>query len=102
MKKIEFKSYEAYALVTGAASGMGRVYAGRLAAMGYNLVLVDINSSGLDETAGIVSSDIDKAENISPEDRSKFRILKLVQDLSVMEAAEKVYSQAFGFASGDV
>lgn len=93
MKKIEFKSYEVYALVTGAASGMGRVYAGRLAAMGYNLVLVDINSSGLDETAGIVGSAVAKAENISPEDRAKFRILKLVQDLSVMEAAEKVYSQ---------
>lgn len=36
-----------YALVTGAASGMGRMYAWELAARGYGLFLADINADGL-------------------------------------------------------
>ena len=38
-----------YALVTGAASGMGRCYALQLAQMGYGVVLVDINGDGLQQ-----------------------------------------------------
>ena len=48
-----FRKFDTYALVTGAASGMGRIYAQRLAAKGYNLVIVDINAKGLEETAEI-------------------------------------------------
>ena len=47
-----------YALITGAASGMGRIYAQRLAEKGYGLVLVDINASGLAETEAIVRNQI--------------------------------------------
>ena len=47
MRKSGFKGYSSFALVTGAASGMGRVYALHLAAMGYSLMLVDINGDGL-------------------------------------------------------
>lgn len=36
-----------YALVTGAASGMGRCYALQLAQMGYGVLLVDINNAAL-------------------------------------------------------
>src|SRR4051812_5205868 len=39
------------ALVTGAASGIGRAIALRLAQEGASLVLVDINENGLDEVA---------------------------------------------------
>lgn len=39
------------ALVTGAASGMGRMSAQRLAAAGYRVAAVDLNETGLAETA---------------------------------------------------
>ena len=44
-----------YAIVTGAASGMGRCHALELAAKGYNLVLVDINGKGLEEVSREIS-----------------------------------------------
>ena len=62
-----FRNYETYALVTGAASGMGRIYADRLAAKGYNLVLVDINAKGLDETAEIVKATVASSSEIPEE-----------------------------------
>jgi len=40
------------ALVTGAASGLGRVAALKLAAAGADLCIADVNAAGLEETAG--------------------------------------------------
>lgn len=68
-----------YALVTGAASGMGRIYARRLARRGYNLVLVDINAAGLDETASMIGEEV--------------KVLSIVQDLSLMDAADRIYER---------
>jgi len=42
------------ALVTGAASGLGRATAIKLAQAGANLCLVDVNAAGLHETAGLL------------------------------------------------
>jgi NAD(P)-dependent dehydrogenase (short-subunit alcohol dehydrogenase family) len=44
------------AIVTGAASGLGRATALKLAEAGASLFLVDLNQAGLDETAGLLGS----------------------------------------------
>lgn len=88
-----FRNFEKWALVTGAASGMGRIYVSRLAGMGYNVVAVDINAAGLDETAAIVKGQIASAEGISDLQKESFRILQLVQDLSLSTAADSIFAR---------
>ena len=80
--KFKFRDYEAYALVTGAASGMGRIYALKLAQKGYNLVLVDINEKGLEESGRIIKAEVPAAD-----------VLLLPQDLSAADAADKVFER---------
>ncbi len=92
MKKI-FREYKAWALITGAASGMGRVYAQRLAAKGYNLVLVDINAAGLEETESIVRKDISQLDVVPAQCRDAFSVLRITQDLSQMNAADLIFEQ---------
>lgn len=58
---------------------MGRIYARRLAQRGYNLVLVDINAAGLDETASMIGEEV--------------KVLSIVQDLSLMDAADRIYER---------
>lgn len=81
MKK-RFRNYETYALVTGAASGMGRIYSLRLAEKGYNVILVDINAKGLEETENLIRSSVQEA-----------KILPLVQDLSALDAADQIFAR---------
>ncbi len=92
MKKI-FREYKAWALITGAASGMGRVYAQRLAAKGYNLVLVDINAAGLEETESIVRNDVSQLDVVPAQCRDAFSVLRITQDLSQMNAADLIFEQ---------
>ena len=93
MKKKEFGKYEKYALVTGAASGMGRLYTIRLATMGYNVIPVDINKEGLDQTCSMAKDAVMALEGLDKDAGNRFRMLPLVQDLSLREAAEQVYQK---------
>ena len=70
------------ALVTGAASGIGRALAVALAQRGARLVLVDLNEAGLAETAGRVGADP----------------VCLVADLGDPAAAERVIGEGFARA----
>ena len=76
-----FNEIRTWALDTGAASGMGRIYSQRLAQMGYNIIMVDINAAGLQETESMVKAEVEAA-----------RTMAIVQDLSVTDAAEKIFS----------
>lgn len=87
----KFRNFEAYALVTGAASGMGRLYARRLALRGYNVIIVDINSKGLEETEVLVRKDIEEDVKIDTSVKGQFRILPIVQDLSQTDAADRIF-----------
>ena len=93
MKKYSFKGFEKFALVTGAASGMGRIYVLKLAQMGYNIIAVDINKSGLEETVCMLKDIVESSDKIPADYRSSFRVLPLVQDLSLETAADTIYEQ---------
>ncbi len=89
----DFREYRTWALVTGAASGMGRVYARRLAAKGYNLVLVDINAAGLEETEALVKAEVSSSGDIPVPYKDGLRTLSIVQDLSAQNAADVIFQQ---------
>lgn len=93
-KDIETGHGRPYALVTGAASGMGRIYAEKLAAMGYGLVLVDINAAGLEETRCIVNGGMSRGTAVQEANGPNAHdIITVVQDLSASDAADRVYEK---------
>ena len=69
-----------YAIVTGAASGMGRCYALHLAEKGYGVLLVDINGDAVQEFSLQLTHQYDVPAPV------------LCIDLTLPEAAEKIVS----------
>lgn len=88
-----FRNFEAWALVTGAASGMGRLYSKELARMGYNILAVDINAAGLDSVAEEIRTEIAALGDWRAASKEAFRIIPIVQDLSRMEAAAELHAK---------
>ena len=86
-----FEPWQIYALVTGAASGMGRIYSKELALKGYNVVLVDINRAGLLETEEFVKAAVNSSDKVPAGSKQNLKILPIVQDLSVADAADRIY-----------
>ena len=72
----------AWALVTGAGSGIGRCYALRLAALGYNLLLAGNRQQPLEETARAIRERTPEAGR---------RIVPLTTDLARLDAAEELH-----------
>lgn len=85
-----FRAYENYALITGAAGGMGALYAERLAMLGYNLVLVDIKADALENVAAQVREKVAALNDWRAASKGSFKVLTIAQDLSLMEAAETI------------
>lgn len=74
-------SKQKYALVTGAASGMGRSYAYQLACMGYGVVAVDRDEAALQRLMKELTACSQAAHRA------------LVLDLSLVDAAEQLMAQ---------
>lgn len=93
--KKKYGDYSSCALITGAASGMGRMYALRLASMGYSLLLVDINGEGLGQTAALARGVAASPDAAGQDGKTcRFRAEVLVMDLSQQNAASEVRAKA--------
>lgn len=89
-----FNAYRNFALITGAAGGMGSIYARKLALMGYNLIIVDINGPKLEETAEAIRAEIAALNDWRAADKDKFTVIPMAQDLSLPDAAETIKAKA--------
>lgn len=77
----DMRTDKTFAIVTGAASGMGRCYARQLAEMGYGVLLVDINGEALKE----LSLQLTEEHGVPAP--------TLCMDLTLADAAERVVRQ---------
>ncbi len=85
----------AWALVTGAGSGIGRCYARRLAGLGYNLVLAGNRRDSLEETRTEILGPENTGSRPKPGDekglfRPEIRIVEI--DLARIDAAEELFA----------
>jgi len=72
------------ALVTGASTGIGAIYADRLARRGYDLILVARNTERLQEVAGRISDQTGRSVNVMTADLSDsddlFKVERVLRD----------------------
>lgn len=82
------QNYKGTALITGASTGIGSIYAERLARRGYDLVLVARNRERLNALASRISSDTQQSVEVFPADLANAADLarvarKLREDASI-------------------
>ncbi|MFE0017679.1 SDR family NAD(P)-dependent oxidoreductase [Mesorhizobium sp. NPDC059054] len=75
------------ALVTGASSGIGAIYADRLAKQGYDLILVARNADKLRNLAKAISDETGRSVEVFPADLGKSAELKQVEKLLRTDAS---------------
>ena len=80
MKRGQIEKGSAWALVTGAASGIGSCYARRLATLGYNLVVVDLRA----EELHALSQTIEREAGV--------KVHPIGLDLARLEAVDELYA----------
>jgi len=81
------------AIITGAASGIGRSTAIRFANMGAKLTLVDKNKEGLDETIRLIKDEIKRLVIERAHSAENIEIVKVVGDLRDINVLKKVVSE---------
>ncbi len=69
------------ALITGASSGIGAIYADRLARRGYDLIIVARNRVKLDKLAARLTSETKRSIEALPADLSDRRDLARVEEI---------------------
>ena len=79
MKRGAVEKGSAWALITGAGSGIGRCYAQRLAKLGYNLVVVGNNPKPLEEVVEEITA------------TTEIKVIPIALDLARIEAADELY-----------
>ncbi|CAM5308810.1 SDR family oxidoreductase [Mycolicibacterium aubagnense] len=75
------------ALVTGASSGIGAIYADRLAKQGYDLILVARNAGKLRSLANAISDKTGRSVEVLPADLGKSADLKQVEKMLRTDAS---------------
>jgi short-subunit dehydrogenase len=91
------------ALITGASSGIGAIYADRLARRGHDLILVARNRERLDALAGRITGDTARSVEIIVADLSKKDDLARVEEVLRTNASISVLVNNAGIAmSGDL
>ncbi len=78
-------SHKGIAVVTGASSGIGAIYADRLARRGYDLILVARNQKKLDDVAKRVAGETGRAVSVMAADLNDKADLKRVETLLATE-----------------
>ena len=90
MKRFEGK----VALITGAASGMGRATCERLAAEGASIFGLDVNEQGLQETAGAIAADggtiVTRVSNISSQQACQEAVAAAIETFGRLDVLANV------------
>jgi short-subunit dehydrogenase len=87
------------ALITGASSGIGAVYADRLAHRGYDLILVARNRAKLDALASRLTNETGRSVEVLPADLNARNDLARVEEILKKDASVTLLVNNAGFGS---